>query len=197
MYHHGYGYAPYNPYSPAGSPVPTVGHDGQLYGAQHYQYPTPYFQQPTPTSGAYPNQAVPPKGGDISATAGSGQVPLSVDTPTNGNSNGNISSGGTVKGNSNVSAPVRSMYQSSSFNANNGSYGRGGALPAASGYQDPRFNYDGIRSPIPWMDGPLYSDGYPVTSSSITSSISNNGNNSVQTSRNQYLRPHSQLMVCI
>ncbi|KAJ0673055.1 hypothetical protein HanOQP8_Chr13g0503971 [Helianthus annuus] len=44
----GYGYAPYGPYSPAGSPVPTTGHDGQLYGAQQYQYqyqyPSPCFQ---------------------------------------------------------------------------------------------------------------------------------------------------------
>ncbi|KAJ0794417.1 hypothetical protein HanPI659440_Chr04g0139031 [Helianthus annuus] len=39
----GYGYAPYGPYSPAGSPVPTTGHDGQLYGAQQYQYPSPCF----------------------------------------------------------------------------------------------------------------------------------------------------------
>ena len=49
MYHNGYGYAPYGPYSPAASPVPTMGHDGHLYGAQSYQYPTPYFQSLTPT----------------------------------------------------------------------------------------------------------------------------------------------------
>ncbi|RZC77199.1 hypothetical protein C5167_001424 [Papaver somniferum] len=36
LYHHGYGYAPYGAYSPARSPVPTMGHDG-LYGPQHYQ----------------------------------------------------------------------------------------------------------------------------------------------------------------
>ncbi|KAD4384186.1 hypothetical protein E3N88_24354 [Mikania micrantha] len=51
----GYGYAPYGPYSPAGSPVPTAGHNGQLYGTQHYQYPSPYFQSMTQT-------AVPSKG---------------------------------------------------------------------------------------------------------------------------------------
>ncbi|KAL8217274.1 hypothetical protein R6Q57_024111 [Mikania cordata] len=51
----GYGYAPYGPYSPAGSPVPTAGHNGQLYGTQHYQYPSPYFQSMTQT-------AVPPIG---------------------------------------------------------------------------------------------------------------------------------------
>uniref|UniRef100_A0A804LDY3 YTH domain-containing family protein n=1 Tax=Zea mays TaxID=4577 RepID=A0A804LDY3_MAIZE len=43
---YGYGYAPYGAYSPATSPVPTV--DGQMFGAQHYQYPTAYFQPPTP-----------------------------------------------------------------------------------------------------------------------------------------------------
>ena len=47
MYHHGYGYAPYGPYPPVGSPVPTVGHDGQLYGPQHYQCPTHCFLQPS------------------------------------------------------------------------------------------------------------------------------------------------------
>uniref|UniRef100_A0A0E0CVF0 YTH domain-containing family protein n=1 Tax=Oryza meridionalis TaxID=40149 RepID=A0A0E0CVF0_9ORYZ len=42
---YGYGYAPYGAYSPASSPVPTV--DGQMFG-QHYQYPTSYYQPPTP-----------------------------------------------------------------------------------------------------------------------------------------------------
>ncbi|KAI3923788.1 hypothetical protein MKW92_006308, partial [Papaver armeniacum] len=45
LYHHGYGYAPYGAYSPAGSHVPTMGHDG-LYGPQQYQYPTPFYQSP-------------------------------------------------------------------------------------------------------------------------------------------------------
>ncbi|CAI9302263.1 unnamed protein product [Lactuca saligna] len=33
---YGHGYAPYGPYSPTGSPMPTVGQYGELYRAQHY-----------------------------------------------------------------------------------------------------------------------------------------------------------------
>ncbi|CAK9181372.1 unnamed protein product [Ilex paraguariensis] len=188
MYHHGYGYAPYGPYSPAGSPVPTVAHDGQLYGAQHYQYPTPYFQPPTPTSGLYPSPAAPPKG-EISTSAAADQLPLSVET-ANGNSNGIANIGG-IKGN-NGSAPVRPTYQNSSFNTS-GSYGRG-AIPGgivSSGYQDLGFGFDGLRSPITWVDGSIFSDGQPghVKSASITSPT---GGYSL--SRNQNLRPNSHLM---
>ncbi|KAH6811296.1 evolutionarily conserved C-terminal region 2 [Perilla frutescens var. frutescens] len=187
MYHHGYGYAPYGPYSPAASPVPTVGHDGQLYGAQHYQYPTPYFQSLTPTSGTFPTPAAPAKG-EIATSAAADQAPLSVDS-TNSKSNGLTNSGG-AKGNSG-SAPARASYQNSSFNAN-GSYGRGplpGGVPA-SGYQDPRYGYDGLQSPFPWLENPYFSDVQPrpVTSSSMNSSIANG--NSVPSSRNQNYRPH-------
>ncbi|KAL0436760.1 UNVERIFIED_CONTAM: YTH domain-containing protein ECT2 [Sesamum radiatum] len=187
MYHHGYGYAPYGPYSPATSPVPTVGHDGQLYGAQHYQYPTPYFQSLTPTSGPYPTPAAPAKG-EIATSAAADQAPLSVDS-TNTKSNGIANSGG-AKGN-NGTAPARAAYQNSSFNVN-GSYGRG-ALPGAihgSGYQDPRFGFDGLQSPIPWLESPYFSDGQPrpVTTSSMTSPATNG--NGVPSTRNQNFRPH-------
>lgn len=194
MYHHGYGYASYGPYSPAASPVPTMGNDGQLYGPQHYQYP-PYFQPLTPTSGPYtPSPAATPQS-EVSTSIAADQKPLPVET-ANGNSNG-IANGGGVKGN-NGSGPLKPAYQNSSFNSN-GSYGRG-ALPGrvpTTGYQDPRFVFDGLHSPIPWLDGPLFSDGQPrpVSSTTITSSISN-GNN-FPSSRNQNYRPNSQFMVCI
>jgi hypothetical protein len=189
MYHHGYGYAPYGPYSPAASPVPTMGNDGQLYGPQHYQYP-PYFQPLTPTSGPYTPS--PTAQSDVSTSVAGDQKPLPVET-ANGNSNG-IVNGGGVKG-SNGSAPVKPAYQNSSFNSNS-SYGRGsltGRVPT-TGYQDPRFVFDGLRSPIPWLDGPLFSDGQPrpVTSTTITSSISNGSN--IPSSRNQNYRPNSQFM---
>ncbi|KAL8480870.1 hypothetical protein ACS0TY_027408 [Phlomoides rotata] len=176
LMYHGYGYAPYGPYSPAASPVPTVGHDGQLYGAQHYQYPTPYFQSLTPTSGQFPTPAAPAKGEIANAAA--------TDMPK---SNGLANSGG-AKGN-NGTAPARATYQNSSFNMN-GSYGRG-ALPGgvpASGYQDPRYAYEGLHSPVPWLENPYFSDGQPrpVTSSSMTTS---NGNG-VPSSRNQNYQPH-------
>ncbi|KAG5517771.1 hypothetical protein RHGRI_038223 [Rhododendron griersonianum] len=189
MYHPGYGY-PYGPYSPAGSPVPAMGHDGNLYGAQHYQYPTQYFQPLTPTSAPYnPTSAVPAKG-DISSSATSDQAPLSVDT-TNGNSNGMVNGGG-IKGN-NGSAATKQTYQNGSYNSN-GSFGRGG-LPggfSASGFQDPRYGYDGMRSPIPWLD--VFSDGQhrPVSSTSMVSPIALANN--VPSSKNQSYRPNSHYM---
>ncbi|KAJ4970073.1 hypothetical protein NE237_003172 [Protea cynaroides] len=191
MYHHGYGYAPYNPYSPAGSPVPTMGHDGQLYGPQHYQYPAPYYQPPTPPNGPYtPNHPTATQG-DVSTSVASEQAPLPVET-TKGNSNGIAN--GNANGN-NASGPLRPNYQNSSLNSN-GSYMRGvlpGGIPA-SGYQDPRFGFDGMRSPIPWLDGPVFSDGQPrpVTSSSVSSTVSHISNG--PSGRNQNLRPIPHLM---
>ncbi|XP_062076365.1 YTH domain-containing protein ECT2 isoform X2 [Humulus lupulus] len=119
MYHHGYGYAPYGPYSPAPSPVPTMGNDGQLYGPQHYQYP-PYFQPLTPTSAPFtPSSAV--SQSEVSTSVAADQKPLPVET-ANGNANGVVNTG-NMKGN-NGSAPVKPAYQNSSFNSN-GSYARG------------------------------------------------------------------------
>ncbi|KAJ0730259.1 putative YTH domain-containing protein [Helianthus annuus] len=164
--YHGYGYAPYGPYSPAGSPLPTVGHDGQLYGAQPFQYPNPYFPPMTPTSGPYASAVIPPKGVNApSATAD--QTPLTVDT-TNG-----------VKGTA-VSAPVKpAAYQNSIFN---GSYKKG----AQNGFQDPRYGFDGVHSPIPWLDAPLLSDGQARNNSNIAPVTNGNG----IASRNQNYNPH-------
>lgn len=191
MYHHGYGYAPYGPYSPAGSPVPTLGNDGQLYGPQHYQYP--FFQPLTPTNGPFTHSPAASQT-DVSVSVAADQKPLPVDA-TNGNSNG-VTNGGSVKGN-NASAPLKPNYQNSFVS--NGSYGTG-ALPGrgpASNYQDGRYNFDMTRSPFQWLDGPLLSDGQsrPVTSTAISNSISN-GNN-LPSSRNQNFRPNTNYMVCM
>ncbi|KAF7807758.1 YTH domain-containing protein ECT4-like isoform X1 [Senna tora] len=191
LVYHGYGYAPYSPYSPAGSPVPTMPNDGQLYGPQQYQYP-PYFPPMTPTSGQFTSTLVAPPQGDVSTSVALDQKPLPVES-TNGNSNG-IANGGTVKGN-NGAGPGKPAYQISSFSSN-ASYGRGN-LPGritTSGYQDPRFGFDGLHSPIPWLDAPLFSDGQPrpVSSTAITSSIS--GGSNITASRNQTYRPGSQFM---
>ncbi|KAI3814908.1 hypothetical protein L1987_14556 [Smallanthus sonchifolius] len=78
-----YGYAPYGPYSPAASPVPTVGNDVKLYDAQHYQYSSPYLQPMTPTSGPYSFAAIPPKGENAPSVAAE-QPPISIDS-SNGN----------------------------------------------------------------------------------------------------------------
>jgi hypothetical protein len=177
--YNGYGYTPYGPYSPASSPVPTMGHDGQLYGTQQYQYPTPYLQPLTPNSAPYnPTPAALPKG-EI-PTAGADQAPLSVDI-AKGNSS-NITTNGAVKGKVG-SVPAKQKYQNSSFSSN-GSYGKGG-FPA-SGFQDSRSGFDGVKSPNPWLDGSMFSDGrsWPVTSTS--SHVSN-----APASRSQNFRLHS------
>ncbi|XP_058086100.1 YTH domain-containing protein ECT2 isoform X2 [Magnolia sinica] len=190
MYHHGYGYAPYGAYPPAGSPVPTMGHDGQLYGPQHYQYGAPYYQPPTPPSAPYtPNQA-PATQGDVSTSVASDQVPLSVET---GNGNANGIANGSV--NSKGTTPLRPSYPTASLTSN-GSNGRG-VLPSgapASGYQDPRYGFDGMRSPVPWFDGPIFSDGQPrpATSSSISSTVTHVSN--IPSARTQNLRPLTHLM---
>ncbi|KAJ8574027.1 hypothetical protein K7X08_010538 [Anisodus acutangulus] len=182
MYHHGYGYAPYSPYSPAISPVPTLGHDGQLYGSQQYHYP--YLQPHPPTSGSNTTPAALPKGEIATSAAAADQASLSVDS-ANGNSN--VVANGGVKGNTGP-LPVRPQFQNSSLNAN-GSYGLG-ALPGgvASGYQDPRLGFDGVRSPIPWIDGSIYSDGQARTSNSFTPSFSNGY--AAPSSKNQNVHPH-------
>ncbi|GKV30270.1 hypothetical protein SLEP1_g39099 [Rubroshorea leprosula] len=190
MYHHGYGYPPYAPYSPAASPVPTVGNDGQLYGPQHYQYPH-YFQPLTPSSGPFTPSPTAQSQVDLSTSAAADQKPLPVET-ANANSN-TVANGAGVKG-TNGSAPLKPANQNS-FNSNN-SYGRS-ALPGSfptSGYQDPRYGFDVFRSPVPWLDGSMFSDGQhrPVTSSGINSTFSKTNN--VPSSRNQNYRSNSHYM---
>ncbi|XP_060197383.1 YTH domain-containing protein ECT2-like [Lycium barbarum] len=183
VYQHGYGYATYSPYSPATSPVPTVGHDGQFYGAQQYHYPC--FQPLPPTSTTYATPVAPLKG-EIATSGAADQAPLSVDS-ANGNSNG-IANG--VKGNTGPTS-VRPAFQNSSLNTN-ASFGRGGAFPGgvASGYQDPRYGFEGVRSPIPWFDGSMFNDGQarPLAGNSVTPSYSNGG--AVPSSKNQNVHAH-------
>ncbi|XP_042025087.1 YTH domain-containing protein ECT4-like [Salvia splendens] len=184
--YNGYGYPPYGPYSPAVSPIPTLSHDGQLYSPQQYQYPTPYFQPLPPSNGLYPSGAL--GKGDIATSGGADQVPLPVDS-ANSKSNG-VAGSVATKGN-NGTAMARPAYQNSSFNAN-GSYGRG-ALPGgipSSGCQNPRFGFDGLHSPVPWLETPYFSDSQqrPITSSSMTPAVGNG--NSAPSSRNQNYQPH-------
>ncbi|XP_019461658.1 PREDICTED: uncharacterized protein LOC109360893 isoform X3 [Lupinus angustifolius] len=139
VYHHGYGYAPYAPYSPAGSPVPTIGNDGQLYGPQHYQYPQ-YFQPLTPTSGGSfaPTATVPPLG-EITSSVAADQKPLPVET-ANGNSNGVTNSGNTKDG---QQRPVSSTTITSSV--------AGGNNSTASRNQNfrPNSQFMGLQHPRP------------------------------------------------
>ncbi|CAA6667155.1 unnamed protein product [Spirodela intermedia] len=191
VYHHGYGYAPYGAYAPPGSPVPTIGHDGQLYGPQHYQYPGPYYPPATPTNSTFtPNNPPPSSQAEVSAPVSSDQTTVSVDA-TKSNSNG--ISNGNSNGN-NWTLPLKPSPQNSSTTSN-GSYGRGpiqGSLP--SGYPDSRYSYDGVRSPVPWLDCPTFLDGQHrvPTTSSVSSPVFHAGNNS--STRNHNLRPFPHMM---
>ncbi|KAI3994094.1 hypothetical protein MKX01_012351 [Papaver californicum] len=183
LYHHGYGYAPYGAYTPAGSPVPTMGHDG-LYGPQHYQYPTPYYQPPTPPpSGPYSSNQTSAAPTDVPTSVAADQAPASVEA-VNGNANGVTK--GSVGGNTNSGGapPVKSANTNYNLNSN-GSYGRGVLPGSVVTYQDPRFGYDGMR---PWIDGSVFPDGQgrPATSSSLSSTASHI--NGLQSGRNQNLR---------
>ncbi|CAA6658572.1 unnamed protein product [Spirodela intermedia] len=140
----GYGYAPYGAYAPPGSPVPTAGPDGQLYGPQQYQYPGLYYMPSTPSSSTLTSTSQPPTSrAEVSGSAASEEPTVSVDATKM-----------TTKGTSNGSA--------------NGDVG---SVPLKHNHQkplawhpfwlppDPRYAYDGMRSPVPWLDGPAFLDG--------------------------------------
>jgi len=174
VYTQGYGYATY-PYSPATSPAPQVGGDGQLYGAQQYQYPAFFPTGPFASSVATPTQ------GDLSANKAGGVKTLSADS-------NNVSSAGGMAKVSNGSAPVKPNNQT--FNNSSNLYGNGAPGGGfAAGYQDPRYSYDGYYGPVSY-DGSKYSDVQrPVAGSGIASSYSKT--TSVPSSRNQNYRSNS------
>nr|XP_011461641.1 PREDICTED: uncharacterized protein LOC101312235 isoform X3 [Fragaria vesca subsp. vesca] len=164
---YGYGYAPYNTYSTTGSP--TVG-SGQLY-EQQYQYP-PYFKQLAPKTGSpyMPNSAVPSNGG-VSTIKDADQKSSPVGT-ANGISNSTLTSVGLKENN----LSDFSKYQNSSLNAK-GSY---------EGYTDAIYGFDGLMSPIPWLEGSTFSNGQ-------AKGTGYTGNRTLS-SKNQISRPSSPYM---
>ncbi|MQM12200.1 hypothetical protein Taro_045114 [Colocasia esculenta] len=187
LYHHSYGYAPYGAYPPPGSPVPTTGHDGQLYGPQHYQYPGLYYPPPTPTSSAFTPSTQPPTSqADVSKPVTTDEPTISLDGAKKST---NIVPNGNAKGNT-VTAPSRQipLKMSATSNASLGN----GSLPGgmASGYHpDPRYAYDGMHSPIPWFDSSGFPDGQHrlAATSTVSSTVSHVGNNI--SARNQNVHP--------
>lgn len=175
---YGYGYAPYGPY-PSGSPVPTVGHDGQSYGAQHYQYPGQYYQQPAPTNASHGVDAVNSQSEMPSVAAHQARVPVeSAKAIANGTANG--------MANTNSSSLARKQTHQNVSVANNGSYG-GGTLqggPSANNY-----GHSGLHSPVQWYDGPVYSNGHQRSNTNSTSYGSNS-----YSAKNQSQRPTANLM---
>ncbi|BFG33362.1 hypothetical protein CerSpe_196360 [Prunus speciosa] len=170
LYHHGYGYAPYSTYSTSGSSVPTVGGDGQLYGPQQYQYP-PYFKKLTPNSKTHtPNSAVPFKG-SVSTSKDADHKPSTVGI-AKGISNGVLTSVGMKE--YNPSDFAKPTYQNSSLNVK-GSF---------SEYHDAIYGFDGLVSPIPWLEG-ANGQGRAVTGNTV---------NRTPYSKNQISRSNSEFM---
>ncbi|KAK8545998.1 hypothetical protein V6N13_067239 [Hibiscus sabdariffa] len=181
MYQQNYGYMPYGSYSVPSSPLPAMGHDGQLHTLQEYHYPSPYYQQPFQTRQANVSQV------DVSTSGVGDQASLSTET-NKGNSSA-MANGGGLNGN-NGSGSLKSTFKSSSQNLN-ASYKRGG-LPTGNlsqGSQDPRFSYDGIQSTIPWIDMSISSNGQ---SKHAANSGFSSYTDTVSSGRNQNLRhfPH-------
>ncbi|URE04219.1 YT521-B-like family domain containing protein [Musa troglodytarum] len=183
MYHHGYGYASYGPYPSPGSPISTLGQNGQLYGSQHYHFPATYYQPPTSTSAPYTTAQTSGSNGEVSTSAAVNIPPIPADTAK-------AISHGTTKASSNSnngSAKTKPFSLCCSFDK--------GALPGGhppAGSQDPRF--DGMWSPVPCSDVSIFPDGQqrpPTTTASPM--ISHTG--STTSIINQNLRPLPHLMV--
>ncbi|CAM8964287.1 unnamed protein product [Rhodiola kirilowii] len=175
---YGYGYAPYGPYSPATSPVPGI--EGQLYGAQHYQYPTTYFQPMNANSGSFTPKATGTQpDGKQQVTAD--QKASSVDNSTR-NSLPTANGGGSRVNNGLGSAkPAFGNSSHASNGSANGSMST--SMFPASSYYESKSVFDGVRSL--WQDGPA-SDGpvKPKVASSVT-------NSKYGSSVNQSLRPNT------
>ncbi|XVF06223.1 hypothetical protein REPUB_Repub06bG0029000 [Reevesia pubescens] len=180
MYQQTYGYMPYGAYSMPGSPLPAMGHDGQLHALQEYYYPNPYYQPPMQTSQSNASQV------EVSTFGVAEQASLSIET-NKGNSN-TLASDGGLGGNS---GSLKSSFKSSSLNPN--AFYKGGGLPTGNlsqGYQDPRFNYDGIQSPIPWLDMSMSCNGQSEHTANSGFSYTNN----LSSGRNQSLHSFPHVM---
>ncbi|KAL5217063.1 hypothetical protein ABZP36_017747 [Zizania latifolia] len=172
--YHGYGYAPYGPY-PSGSPVPAVGHDGQSYGTQHYQYPGQYYQQPAPTNASH----------GVDGAISQSELPSIASHQARASVDSAKASANGMANNNSTSVPRKQTHQNVLV-TNNGSYGRGTMQggPSASNY-----GHSGLHSPVQWYDGPVYSNGHQRSNAGSTSYGSNSS-----LAKNQSQRPTSNLM---
>ncbi|KAL4353721.1 hypothetical protein GQ457_06G020120 [Hibiscus cannabinus] len=135
MYPQTYGYMPYGAYSMPSSPLPPLGHDGQLHTLQEYYYPTAYYQAPLQTSQTNASKV------GVTNVGVSDQASLPAETNTGNFST--IASSGGLSGN-NGSESRKPTSKSSSLNPN-ASYKRVGLLAdnLSKGHQDSRFSNDG------------------------------------------------------
>ncbi|KAJ4824628.1 hypothetical protein Tsubulata_016342 [Turnera subulata] len=152
MYHQGYGYIPYGTYPSPNSAVPSLGHDGQIYGLQNYHYPGPLYQPPSSAGMVYsPNQTIPSQGTGSSNKAEN--VPLSVGTAIGSD---NVMNAGSVN-RSDRARPFRPSNQKSSSNLSFSHKSPAGYN--SSGYYNPGYGYDAYPSPMTWFDASIFSNG--------------------------------------
>lgn len=99
IYNQGYGYAPFGTYLPPNSPIPTMGYDGQLYGAQQqYQYPGSFYQPSTSAGLFYPSNQPNHSQGHVASSGAADRVPFSAGTATR-NSNNKVNTGSVNRSN--------------------------------------------------------------------------------------------------
>ena len=153
-----------------------------MFGAQHYQYPTAYFQPPTPVPSSTQ--------GDLQSSVNPEKPAAKADTakPTaNGVPNGTAhSNSGTV--------PLASSHQNSSLTPD-GTYRAPllGGVPSA-GYLDTTYGYDSTGAHFAWYDGSAYANGQQrTTTTNHMPSSTFNGNGS--SARNQTKSSTTQQMV--
>lgn len=143
IYNQGYGYAPFGTYLPPNSPIPTMGYDGQLYGAQQqYQYPGSFYQPSTSAGLFYPSNQPNHSQGHVASSGTADKVPFSAGTATR-NSNNKVNGGSVNRSNgpaagagfsstlnTHPTRPVSGMDQASGYmnlmNPNNRMYGQYG-----------------------------------------------------------------------
>ncbi|TVU04584.1 hypothetical protein EJB05_47702 [Eragrostis curvula] len=152
MFHGGYGYDPYAPYSPITTPVPAaVSGDGQLYSPQQFSFSAPYYQQsvppgmpylssPTPISQGETMMPIDPTQGEwFRSSEGTGSFPSPSASPQPA---GGVS-GAFGQSNFPMASGMASPHQKPfyGFGTPNDSYGRGFShgriFPQASNYRGP------------------------------------------------------------
>ncbi|WCJ43663.1 evolutionarily conserved C-terminal region 2 [Euphorbia peplus] len=140
-YQQSYDYSPYGTYP---SPNSTMGNDGHLYGAQHYQYPAPFYHAAAST------------GSQIEVPT---SAPLSAGTAATNNTLNNASVN-KIDG----PKPFRPVNKKSSSSFNS-SYNQGARFSPS---YDPRYGYDGYQSPVPWVDPSMYTNGLHATNAGFS-----------------------------
>ncbi|KAJ6379893.1 hypothetical protein OIU76_016533 [Salix suchowensis] len=98
MYNQGYGYAPFGTYPSPNSSIPSMGYDTQLYGAQHYQYPSSFYPSSTSAGLFYPSNHSTHSQGHIASLGTTDKVPFSAGTSTR-NPNNRVNAGSVNRSN--------------------------------------------------------------------------------------------------